>query len=222
MIYYGMTYQFKSHWNRAGASLKHAPLLLAAQLPDGFLSLLQKLFETKLNEFPKLSFVFLYPGFCFSAALCSATTYSIIQSDSSKTFKYHWNRIYSAFPKLFLSSFLLGLVLAPATMALIIPGIYVLSLYLFVPFVVLDNPNQTLSKIFGSSKTFSRLCKKLCFLTASLSFFLGLVSYLGPSLLSQFMEASSLGPFFEVSFGMFVSLLLNIWTASLFLEINQT
>jgi len=111
------------------------PGLVLAQTPEAALILINKFSEGLLAGSPKLAFVLLYPLYCLASALSSVLTFKVILKQSAPPFFKDQPQGMgpSLFPLLF-TSMGLGLVMIPATLAFIIPGIYVLSRYLFIPF----------------------------------------------------------------------------------------
>jgi len=218
-----MAYQFASHQRLFRQAMLHFPWLFIAQIPEGLLSLIQKYFETEWADSPKLAFLVLYPLYCASAAICSAATFVIIRSPAETTFSlgYLTKELFPKIKFLILSSWLLGLVMIPATLAFIFPGIWVLSQYLFLPFCIVTAPKQSLSSYFGLSKNLASTQRQICLLTAFLSFFVSLLSYFGLGLLSQWVFSPALLLGLEAVLGMLLSIALTTWTATLYLEVSQ-
>lgn len=219
-----MAYRFSSHQNRFKKALSSLPWLFLVQSPEGALSLVQKYFETEWADSPKLSFLILYPLFCATAALSSAATYLIIKSDPERSFSWRY-LIKEIKPKLrflILTSWFLGIVIIPTTLAFVFPGIWVLSHYLFLPFCVLDSSDQKFSSFFNHSKQLSSQNREICLVTAFLSFFGSLLSYVGGlGLMSQVGIPSGLLLALETTLGVLVSVFLTTWTATLYQEVSN-
>lgn len=216
-----MAYDFNSHRKNLKEAMLLFPWLLAAQIPEGLLSLIQKYFEVELPQSPKLAFLILYPLYCAAAAICSSTTYLIITTPSKTqlSWSYLIKKLNPKLRDLIFSSWVLGIVMIPATLALILPGIWVLSHYQFLPFSILDSSAPKVSSYFDLSKQLYLKNRRICLLTALLSFVISLIPYLGLSmfLLRIIHPAFALGC--EVISGMILSVVLTTWTATLYQEI---
>ncbi len=217
-----MAYQFASHQRTFQQAMLHFPWLFIAQIPEGLLSLIQKYFETEWADSPKLAFLILYPLYCASAAICSAATFVIIRSQSETpiSFRYLTKELFPKINFLILTSWLLGLVMIPATL-LFFPGIWVLSQYLFLPFCIVTAPKQSWSSYFSLSKSLASTHRQVCLLTAFLSFYVTLMSYFGMGILSHWVDSSLLLLALEAILGMLLSVALTTWTATLYLEVSQ-
>jgi hypothetical protein len=218
-----MAYQFASHQRLFRQAMLHFPWLFIAQIPEGLLSLIQKYFETEWADSPKLAFLVLYPLYCASAAICSAATFVIIrsQSETAISFRYLTKELFPKMKFLILTSWLLGLVMIPATLALVFPGIWVFSHYLFLPFCILTTSEQSLSSYFSLSKSLASTHRQVCLLTAFLSIWVSLLSYFGMGLLSQWIFSPTILLGLEAVLGMLLSVTLTTWTATLYLEVSQ-
>ena len=199
------------------------PGLFFAQTPEAALILINKFSEGILTESPKLVFLLLYPLYCLASALSSVLTFKVILLQSNgQFFKAPSQRMGPFFFPLLLTSMGLGLVMIPATLAFIIPGIYVLSRYLFLPFLVFSFPTQKFGWYFSESNSLFHRNKGICFFTAFFSFLISALSFFG---LSFFQEQGSLSApsaiLTELFLGILGSLFLNTWTATLFWEISK-
>jgi len=218
-----MSYHFRSHREAFKRALLLFPPLFLAQIPEGLLNIIQKHFETHLAQTPVLAFSILYPLYCASSAICSAISYTIIK-DSGTTdlsFSYLIKKIVPHLRALILGSWILGVVMIPATLALVFPGIWVLSHYQFLPFSIVDSSNSSLTSCFDSSKSVSLRNRTVSLLTAFSSFFIGLLSYLGFGMISQASIHSSFALGIEVVLGMILSVFLTAWTATLYQEASK-
>ena len=218
-----MAYQSASHERLFRQAMLHFPWLFLAQLPEGILSLIQKYFETEWANSPKLAFFILYPLSCASTAICSAAAFIIIKNPAEARMSLHYltKELIPKMKYLILSSWLLGLVMIPATLAFVLPGIWVLSQYLFIPFCIVTAPSQGLSAYFSLSKNITGENRLVCLAAAFLSFFVSLWSYFGMGLLSHWIFNPALLLGIEVVLGMLLSVFLTAWTATLYLEVSK-
>ncbi|MFM8270296.1 MAG: hypothetical protein ACKN9V_08925 [Pseudomonadota bacterium] len=217
-------YGFSTHQNRFKRALSFLPWLFLIHSPEGALGLVQKYFETEWADSPKLSFLILYPLFCAVAALSSAATYLIIKSYPEKpiSFNYLIKEIKPKLIFLVLTSWLLGVLIIPATLAFVFPGIWVLSQYLFVPFCIMDSSDRTLSSFFNLSKVLSEKNRKICLLTAFLSFMGSLLSFVGGmGLMSQVGAPLGLLLILETTLSVLISVFITTWTATLYQEVSN-
>jgi len=205
--------------------LRHfLPGLVLAQIPEALLILLNKGFEVYLDQSPKLSFLILYPLYCLTSSLSSAMSLQVVTSlpSMSAVQSLQLKRILPRLPGLLWTSLIFGLVMIPATLALVVPGIIVLSRYLFLPFLVIDSPNKKLGWYFSQSQKISSKNRIFCLATAALSFVLSLLSLLGVSLIEGWLPVSEAsGLWFELLFGLIASVFLNAWVANLYVEISK-
>ena len=134
---------------------KHFRLLFLLQIPVGILVATQSLLEPYLESSPILALIFLLPLFSFVSSVCTALTYLVIQSELSgnhPNFKNFRNLSSTQMKQLALCSLLVSVFFGLGLAALILPGFYFLACYLFVPILVISDPNRKVSEYLAESK----------------------------------------------------------------------
>lgn len=209
-----MTYRLNSHLKRIDRSLPLWGYLLLCQIPEGISTLLQKQWEISDQGASRFLFFFIYPVFCIFSAVSTGLTYLIIKHPPATSgYRKVFTSLRSSFLCLSGASIFLGFLILPALMAFIIPGVFVMAFYLFIPFFILEDPKKPFWSFFSQSKLLFKNQKMICLLTSSTMISMSLISFLG------FLQTPL---FFEIILSIFLSLAFNIWLSTLFLEVNPS
>lgn len=209
-----MNYRLKSHGKLISDSLPAWGYILLCQLPEGITTFIQKQWELAQPNSSGLLFVLVYPLFCVFSSISTSLTYLIIK-------KYRQpNSVKSIFLTLSSSIFLLsgsaiflGLIILPAILAFIFPGIIVMAFYLFVTFLILEDPNRPFWSFFSASKLLYNQNKIVCVITSVAMISISLFSFLG------FLDAPLV---FEIIISIFLGFIFNIWLSTLFIEVTHS
>jgi len=209
-----MTYRLKHHLKLIKATMPLWSLLLLCQIPEILVTLVQKQIEKDQTDPHFFLFFLIYPVFCIFSALSSALTYLVIEKSSKP--RYLREVLSALLSKLLLLSgaaSLLGIVFLVATLAFVIPGVLVMAFYLFVPFLILQPPKGSFWSYFSESKQLFRKNKTICLFTSSAMVVLSILSFLG------FLEAPLI---LEIGISLLLSLVLNVWISTVFIEVSRT
>jgi len=206
-----MAYCLNSHINKLKQIIPVLGSLLLCQTPEVFVTILQKKLEMSFSSMPVFSILIIYPLFCILTSVSSALSFLVIQKTVSKTkTEAIFETLFSRFFLLSRASVLLGLISLLSTLAFVIPGIIVLAFYLFVPYLILTSQANSFWSFFSGSRELFRIHPILCLFSATTITALSLVSFW------RFMDAPLV---FEIGFSLFVSLIVNIWISTLFIEV---
>lgn len=217
-----MAHQFESHPRGLNTLKPVVPILLLIQVPEALLGLLWRFLETHWAQQPFLILVVLYPPYCVLSSWCAALSFGVIRSQrippTSQISLFH--SFSKSFLKIAAAALLLGLVFIPAVL-LIIPGVVLLAFYLYLPFILWNQPELSVSQAFSRSKEIAKKYFALSLCTAILSF---LVSAVTPIIIS-FVEKRFISGWgslaLELACSIALTFILNIWTTMLFLEVSE-
>ncbi len=140
---------------------RKAPLLLlASQLPEASVDLVEKaLGRTSLGQSPILLALTVLPYFWIaSAASFFLTAHLVISLDLGRdvSFRDSWNSLIARLPALTTSSLLAGVVVLVG-IPLLLPGVYFMACYLFVPACLATDPGDApASVLLARSKKVAR------------------------------------------------------------------
>jgi hypothetical protein len=130
-------------------------LLFLLQLPMGLLVLLQRVMEPFLEGNPLVGLIILLPLFSVGSNLCTALTFCVLQLPAPRhltDINQAWQKLAPQFGPLVLSSAIIALFFGLGLAAFVLPGLYFISLYFFVPLFVITEPGQPIAKYFYQSK----------------------------------------------------------------------
>ena len=120
----------KTHWLN----------VLLLQSPMGLLVLLQIFLSPKLENHAWIAIGILLPLFSIGSSLCTAATFVLIEQKPSQGLAFLpivFKEVFTRLIPLVLSSLTVSIFFGLGFAALIVPGIYFLAIYFFVPFLVL-------------------------------------------------------------------------------------
>lgn len=218
-----MAYQFESHLRGLSALKPVVPLLLLIQVPEALLGLLWRYLETHWAQHPYLVLLVLYPPYCVLSFWCSALSFGVIRQLKTQTVSEAplLQSFLRSYLKIAGAALILGLVFVPSVL-LIIPGVILLAFYLYLPFILWNEPELSVSQAFGRSKALAKNYFGVSSCTAIASF---LFSAVTPFLLSLVENRFILGwgsLVVELACSIALTFVLNIWTTTLFLEVSES
>lgn len=174
--------------------------LFLAQLPQGLLALLQTAIEHFMENRPIIGFAVIFPVFCITSAISSALTFSLLlqHTDGKKpNLLTAASIVKSKFNTLLLGSLAVGVFFVLGLCALILPALYFMAVYLFVPHLILLNDKRPISAFLFQSKKWVTSSRTTLIQTMALILFmiaLGIGSYLaGQKLTEYIISLSSIG-----------------------------
>jgi hypothetical protein len=136
-------------------SKSNMALLLLVQIPMGLLVLLQRVVEPYLEGSPIIGLTLLLPLFSIGSSLCTALTFWVVQLPSPRRLtdiRLVWEKLSPHYKPLTLSSLLIAFFFGLGLAAFILPGLYFISLYFFVPLCVVTEPGKPIAKYLYQSK----------------------------------------------------------------------
>lgn len=183
--------------------------VLSIQIPLGILVLIQRVSEPYLEQSPVLAVLLLVPLFSVGSSLCSALTLGLIEEIPNKStlpsLSAALNKVLNRFKRLLLSSLVVSLFFGLGLAAFMIPGIYFMALYLFVPLIVLTEPEQPILSYLYHSKILVKQSRKVLLTTltiVSLSMVIELATTVLVEFISKIMGGALLiDLFLTMSFG---------------------
>jgi len=217
-----MAYQFETHL-RGLSSLKPViPILLLIQVPEALLGLLWRYLETQWAQQPYLILLFLYPPYCILSSWCAALSFGVIHPLKNPQSPHTplVNNFFKSSLKIAGAALLLGLVCIPAIL-LIIPGVILLAFYLYLPFILWNEPQLSVSQAFSRSKALAKKYFEVSLCTALASFLLSAVTPLTLSLVENHFISGWGSVILELACSIALTFVLNIWTTTLFLEVSE-
>jgi len=218
-----MAYQFESHLRGLSSLKPVVPILLLIQVPEALLGLLWRYLETHWAQQPYLVLIALYPPYCIFSSWCSALSFGVIRS--LKTQPVSQPPLFRSFLRSHLkiagAALLLGLVCIPAIL-LIIPGVILLAFYLYLPFILWNEPELSVSQAFSRSKVLAKKYFGVSLCTALASFLLSAVTPLTLSVVENRFISGWGSLMVELACSIALTFILNIWTTTLFLEVSET
>jgi len=162
----------------AKALQKNFPILLLIQLPVGLVIAIQSFLEPYFESYPIVALVVLLPIFSYVSSLCTALTYLVLQSHR-KNFRFLCSSLKTIeirkIKKLAVCSLWVSIFFGLGLAALVLPGFYFLASYIFVPILVMTEPELKSSQYLYESKQLIGKSKKTLFTTiliVAFSFFI--------------------------------------------------
>ncbi|MCX6101800.1 MAG: hypothetical protein NT000_00870, partial [Proteobacteria bacterium] len=129
--------------------------VLLLQSPMGLLVLLQIFLSPKLENHAWIAIGILLPLFSIGSSLCTAATFVLIEQKPSQGLAFLpivFKEVFTRLIPLVLSSLTVSIFFGLGFAALIIPGIYFLAIYFFVPFLVMIQSRQPVANYLFQSK----------------------------------------------------------------------
>ncbi len=200
----------------------HFGFVVLLQLPLGILVVAQRFFDSHFESHPILAVLLLLPLFSVGSSLSTALTFLYLQTpsprklstfahllkDSSKKLKY-------LVPTSLCVAIFFGLGLA----AFILPGLYFISLYFFVPILVVREPIQPIANYLFASKTIVTQSRNIFWTTAGLALATLLmelpISYFVDSLSSLIGHPSLCDMLISMMFASFLDIMVSLYFLNL-------
>ena len=114
-------------------------------IPEAILGTLQRLLETTLEGHPVIAFLVFFPFFTVMSSFTAALTLLVVldlEQKKKPSLKRCLSEVGRRASALATSGLLVGLVCILGLCALVLPAIYFMALYLFVPLVIMTEHDQ--------------------------------------------------------------------------------
>jgi len=216
------------------AALFSAPLhFLILQLPEASSDVLEKLFPSGEGQGPLFWRVaILFPYFCIASTAASALTFASVFRQAQKqplTLRYNLKIAREKMGILVPVSLLLGLVTLLGFVALIIPGIYFMAIFLFVPPLIISEPPLPWSVYLSKSKKIAKtaIWQTLAIVTVFflINFAVFAQSSFVESELNHWFGASMISSILALAATAVLSIIIgafvNVWIAFYFLSLKE-
>ncbi|NQW44985.1 MAG: hypothetical protein HQ462_06225 [Deltaproteobacteria bacterium] len=204
----------KTHWLN----------VLLLQSPMGLLVLLQIFLSPKLENHAWIAIGILLPLFSIGSSLSTAATFVLIEQKPSQGLAFLpivFKEVFKRLIPLVLSSLTVSIFFGLGFAALIIPGIYFLAIYFFVPFIVMIQPRQPVANYLFQSKQLITRNRKTLLTMIGIVLFTFLIeipmSFVSDSLLGNVPFAF----FFEMLITMVSAGLINCFIVFYFISLNS-
>lgn len=199
-------------------------LLFLIQLPMGLLVLLQRFVEPYLEGSPIIGLTLLLPLFSIGSSLCTAFTFWVVQLPSPhqlNDLKIIWAKLSPHYKPLALSSLVIAFFFGLGLAAFILPGLYFISLYFFVPLFVVTEPGQPIAKYLYQSKKLVTHSRKTFFITLAVVVLTFLIEIPVSILVDALSRPMGGALFFDVILSMFFGSIIDCFIVFYFLSIKS-
>lgn len=156
-------------------------LFLSVQSIQGLLSLLESALEPRFSEKnPILLVALFFPPYVITTTLSSALTFFIIRDlrlGKKPTFRNALEGVKPHLSQLIICSLVLGMIYILGFCAFVVPVVYFMAIYLFVPFVILTEPKAPFSAALYRSTQLAKTRLGLTILTVIGVLAIGLLTF---------------------------------------------
>ena len=214
------------------SSFATIPLLFFfLQLPEGIAGTIETILEKQFEKQPVAAIVLFFPVFCIASTLSSAMTFAALNrlvNGNRPSFNAVWGDVYPKLGKLVLASLLVGLVFVLGFCAMVVPAFYFMALYLFVPQLIMSEPNCKLSVYLFRSTRLAKTNLVTCISTVTATIAIGILTYLLSQTLGTwaggFSEDNAARTMIvcgiDIFLSMFTGIFVDLWIAHLFLKLK--
>lgn len=219
--------------SRFAAVLAIAPVhFISLQFLEALSSILEHTLETYFKSQPILAGLVFFPVFCIASCISNSLTYVSVRQvgeGTLPTFGESWKKVSEVLGMLILSSLVLGLVFVLGIMVFILPALFLMALYLFVPHLILTEKGLPLSVYLFRSTRISKKSYWQCFFTVVGAVLLGLATYLLAETLGTWAGGLSqnettrifISVLINVFFSVLSAMVVDTWIALLFLKLKE-
>lgn len=215
--------------------LKHPVHFLLIQLPAGLTEPLEVLTTTFQREHDYLAPLLILPVFFVLSIFTSAATFaSVLRNSQSKplSLKETFDTVVSHGKPLLLAAMLVGSLSALGMMAYVIPALLIITVYLFVPHLILSKGGLAVTAYLNQSKDLTTQSRRRFLFSFGIVFCAFLISLasdlLGKYLGQQFLEPDNVVLFKMASWigirmllTMFLGSIIDVWISFYFLEVRD-
>lgn len=144
-----------------------------------------------------------------------------IESGGRPSFGVAWRHVQAHAGSLAMASLLVGSLAGLGIFAAILPGLYFMAIYLFVPYLILVEPKAPLSVYFRKSKRLAKENFGKCLAFAMLGFLLSVADLVTADFgLSQSI-GTSFGLGIRALIQMSTGLIMDLWVCSFFINLKR-
>lgn len=201
------------------------PLVSLTQIPLAILVLLQRFLDPFLENHPIVAVVILLPLFSIGSSLGTAFNYILINLPDRRNLRTFLKAIYSIGPTtittLVLTSLMVAMFFGLGLAAFILPGLYFMALYFFVPILVVSSSKQTVAQYLYASKQIVTHSRKNFYVTLVIALAIFLMELPISFLVNQLSEQFGYAPLFDVSFSICLGGLVDVFICFYFLALKE-
>lgn len=202
------------------------------QLPVGSVEILERCLTTFEEKGTRWGIFVLLPYFMIASALATSATFSfILQKRQGRvpTLWTVWNAIAAKLPLLIPAALLVGLVCGLGIIALILPGLYFMTLYLFVPHLIVYEERSPLMTHLYKSTHLAKAQLKKTFSVVLVISFLSLFVFFGGETIGTWLGGVSTNGLIQNTllvsikalFAMLAGVFIDIFTSEYFLKLRE-
>lgn len=213
--------------------LSVAPLhFVSLQFLEALSSILEHTLESHGKENPIFAGLLFFPVFCIASSLGNALTFASVRQiglGKSPSFKQSWEEVSEVLGTLILASLVLGLVFVLGVMVFVLPAFYFMSLYLFVPQLILSEKGLKLSVYLFRSTKIAKTAFWECLFTVIGTMAIGIVTYLLAETLGTWAGGLSPDAFtrnlisltVNIAFSIISAVVVDTWVSLLFVKLKE-
>lgn len=201
-----------------------APLLfLIIQIPETSVDILGRILPLFIGKSPYMLALSLFPYFCIASFVSLSATFLAVTHPRS-SLRNLITQIGHHFSVLAATSILTGALVFMGFIAFILPGFYLMALYIYVPILVLSPPRQPWSSYLQESKVLAKRHLRSTLTIVLLVMGLGLFLELGLNVPDSFLDPWNHSLVMIYVFKLFISSVLGalaaVWIAVYIKEIQ--
>jgi hypothetical protein len=205
---------------------------LLLQFPEAAADLLERLSPGRAEEHLALKIILLFPSFCIASTLASSLTFASVLDLSKNVPLSIGSSLRSVGEKwktLIPTSVLLGIIILLGFLALILPGLYFMAAFLFVPQLIVTEPKLPWSVYFFKSKKLAKKAFLKTFFAVTIFFIANVAGYfigeLGEGAVASLTGNTGVQVGLSVCLGIVLSVFtgafVNLWISYFFLTLTE-
>ncbi len=193
-------------------------VFISVQSVQGVLSLLESILEPRYSQTnPALLIAFFFPPYVITTTLSSALTFFVvrdIRAGKKPSIPSAFEAVRPHLKSLVLCSLVLGLIYVLGFCAFVIPVVYFMAIYLFVPFVIVTEPKAPFSVYLFRSTQFAKKNLLLSILTVIGILVVGLLTFALSKWLTDNLNRHLSSENLQVGLSFIIDFLLTLVTGS--------
>jgi hypothetical protein len=224
-LYTNMTLKQNIFKDAVSFYLSHFALVCFTQIPLGLLVLLQRFLDPFLETHPIVAVLILLPLFSIGSSLGTAFNYLLITLPDERNFSTFLKALRSLDKRkmttLTLASLMVAIFFSLGLAAFVLPGLYFMALYFFVPILVISNPKQPVAQYLYSSKKLVTRSRKTFFATFAIVLATFLMELPISFFVNRLSELFGYAPLFDIAFSVCLGGWVDVFICFYFLTLKQ-
>lgn len=205
---------------------EHPWSLLLVQLPAASINPIQDLGETWLEAHPILGVILCLPYLFLTSFVSSGGTLQVVRDGSSG--KKALTTAFARWRLLLPAGVIAGSLILLGLVAVVIPGIYFASIYLFLPYLIMEEADQPLTVYMYRSKQLAKTQFKTTILVVVSVLFIMTWSFLFGDWFATLIAGNTMGAFGQkciqilthLVLAIFVGTVVDVWISHYFLRLR--